>query len=214
MLDRKYLRDVLLPENLTKESIFLAMKDTQNFFKTINSKTGIKLSQLIQKNNFSGVVSNLFTHYMGEHSLYKPYSDQEYPDLMYAEKNIGLEVKACINYKKGGESHNGHTGWHIIVCYTILDDGNIEFIQALIANINGYEMGEGISDWVYCKSKRNSNNSQRTETYVTNSIGTNKLRDGAVYINTDIIQYSKQLKSARNKLKDILPVPPYSPFFE
>lgn len=49
MLDRKYLRDVLLPENLTKESIFLAMKDTQNFFKTINSKTGIKLSQLIQK---------------------------------------------------------------------------------------------------------------------------------------------------------------------
>lgn len=99
MLDRKYLRDVLLPENLTKESIFLAMKDTQNFFKTINSKTGIKLSQLIQKNNFSGVVSNLFTHYMGEHSLYKPYSDQEYPDLMYAEKNIGLEVKACINYK-------------------------------------------------------------------------------------------------------------------
>lgn len=63
MLDRKYLRDVLLPENLTKESIFLAMKDTQNFFKTINSKTGIKLSQLIQKNNFSGVVSNLFTHY-------------------------------------------------------------------------------------------------------------------------------------------------------
>ena len=33
MLDRKYLRDVLLPENLTKESIFLAMKDTQNFFK-------------------------------------------------------------------------------------------------------------------------------------------------------------------------------------
>jgi len=48
-------------------------------------------------------------------------------------------------------------------------------------------MGEGISDWVYCKSKRNSNNSQRTETYVTNSIGTNKLRDGAVYINTDII---------------------------
>ena len=33
MLDRKYLRDVLLPENLTKESIFLAMKDTQNFLR-------------------------------------------------------------------------------------------------------------------------------------------------------------------------------------
>lgn len=61
MLNRRYLRDVPLPEDLTSEDIFLALQNTQNFFTMIRENASINLSTIIQANNFSGIVSNVFT---------------------------------------------------------------------------------------------------------------------------------------------------------
>lgn len=212
MLCRAYLRNVPLPEELNNESIFLALKKTQDFFTLIRENTGIVLSTIIQSNNFSGVVSNVFTKMLNETSPYKSYHDQRYPDLMHELWPIGLEVKASNKPMKGGEGHNGHSGWHIVVCYTILEDGDIEFIQVEIAELIGYEYRN--SDWKYQGSQRNSNNSQRTETYITTDVGTAKLRDGTVYLNPDYVKISSSRLRIRESISDILPIPPYSPFSE
>lgn len=210
MLMPKYLRNVPLPEGLTNNNIFTALANTQNFFTMIRQDANINLSTIIQSNNFSGLVSNVFTKKMSEASIYHSYHDQRYPDLMHESKPIGLEVKASNKPMKGGEGHNGHTGWHIIVCYLILPNGDIEFIQVEIANLIGYGLIN--SDWKYQGSKRNSNNSQRTETYITTNIGTAKLRDGSVYLNTDYINITPNLQQNREKLTTALPIPPFSPF--
>ncbi|MBQ6987064.1 MAG: hypothetical protein IJQ25_08775, partial [Oscillibacter sp.] len=94
MLQRRFLRDVPLPENLQPEEIFRAMQKTRELFRTIRESAGIRLDEIIQANNFSGIVSNVFTKMLGEVSAYKPYHDQKYPDLMHESKGIGLEVKA------------------------------------------------------------------------------------------------------------------------
>jgi hypothetical protein len=129
---------------------------------------------------------------------------------MHASKQIGLEVKASNKSLKGGEGHNGHSGWHIVVCYHILDDGDIEFTQVEVANLIGYECDA--PDWKYQGSSRNTNNSQRTETYITTNVGTAKLRDGTVYLNSNYLQITPALKRNRMKIANILPVPSFSPF--
>lgn len=212
MLLPKYLREVLLPEDLTNDNIFEAMQATQELFKIIRENTGINLSSIIQSNNFSGIVSNVFTKKLSEVSIYRSYSEQSYPDLMHEFKPIGLEIKATKKPFKGGEGHNGHSGWHIVICYKIFDNGDIEFTQAEVANLIGYEYNN--SDWKYLGSQRNSNHSQRTETYTTTNIGTAKLRDGTVYFNFDELKMTTQLKHSRYKLADILPIPNYSLFLE
>ena len=211
MLCPKYFRTVPLPDDLSNESIFKALNNTQNFFSLIREKTGIKLSEIIQANSFSGVVSNVFTKMLHEASQYKTYSEQRYPDLMHATKHIGLEVKASNKPMKGGEGHNGHSGWHIIVCFFILENGDIEFTQVEISNLIGYECER--SDWKYMGSKRNSNDSQRTETYVTTNIGTAKLRDGTVYLNPNYVKISPFLRRNRKILGRALAIPTYSPFY-
>ena len=210
MLSKKYLREVPLPKDLTNNDIFLALKGTQDFFKTIREEAGINLSAVVQANNFSGIVSNVFTKKLSETSVYNLNHEQTYPDLLHESKLVGLEVKATKKPFKGGEGHNGHSGWHIIVCYKIFSDGDIEFIQAEVANLIGYEFEN--SDWKYLGSKRNENNSQRTETYITNTIGTAKLRDGTAYLNTDEIKITPQLQKNRERLSVVLPIPKYSPF--
>ena len=209
MIQRRFLRDVPLPEDLEKEAIFQAMEKTQEFFQMIREHTGIHLSDMIQANNFSGIVSNVFTKTLGDVSPYKPWHDQRYPDLMHEAKHIGLEVKASNKPWKGGEGHNGHSGWHIVVCFTVLESGEIEFSQIEIADLIGFEYES--SDWKYQGSQRNRNQSQRTETYVTTAVGTAKLRDGTVYLNPELVPVTDALIRNRAKLTDILPVPPYSP---
>ena len=210
MLSRAYLRDVPLPEDLTKEQILEALESTQDFFRLIRTSSGIILSEIIQANNFSGVVSNVFTKKLNDVSPYKSYHDQRYPDLMHETRNIGLEVKASNKPLKGGEGHNGHSGWHIVVCYQILDNGDIEFIHVEIADLVGYELPN--ADWKYQGSKRNENNSQRTETYITTNVGTAKLRDGSVYLNPEYVNITTSLKRNRESRKNELPIPPFSPF--
>lgn len=211
MLRRAYLRNVPLPEDLTNEQIFRALEMTQDFFALIHERTGINLSSIIQANNFSGVVSNVFTKMLNDVSPYKSYHDQRYPDLMHEFAPIGLEVKASNKIMKGGEGHNGHSGWHIVVCFTILEDGNIEFTHVEIANLIGYGLRD--ADWKYQGSHRNENDSQRTETYITTDIGTAKLRDGSVYLNPHYVRITPARQRIRESLRDRLSIPPYSPFF-
>ena len=210
MLDRQFLRNVPLPEDLKPEEIFQALRKTRELFRTIRESAGIRLDEIIQANNFSGIVSNVFTKMLGEISAYKPYHDQKYPDLTHETKGIGLEVKASNKPMKGGEGHNGHSGWHIVVCFRILENGDITFSQVEIANLNGYE--REFSDWQYQGSRRNSNQSQRTETYVTTRIGTAKLRDGSVYLNPELAPVTSALLRNRKELASALPIPAYSPF--
>lgn len=210
MLSRAYLRDVPLPEDLTKEQILEALESTQDFFRLIRTSSGIILSEIIQANNFSGVVSNVFTKKLNDVSPYKSYHDQRYPDLMHETRNIGLEVKASNKPLKGGEGHNGHSGWHIVVCYQILDNDDIEFVHVEIADLVGYELPN--ADWKYQGSKRNENNSQRTETYITTNVGTAKLRDGSVYLNPEYVNITTSLKRNRESIENELPIPPFSPF--
>ena len=129
----------------------------------IRENAGVNLSSLIQANNFSGIVSNVFTKKLNDFSVYRLNNERNYPDLIHETESIGLEIKATKKPFKGGEGHNGHSGWHIVICYKLFDNGDIEFIQVEVADLIGYEHQN--SDWKYLGSQRNSNNSQRTETY-------------------------------------------------
>ena len=134
MLSTKYLRNVPLPKGLTATDIFNALQATQELFKMIRENTGINLSSLVQANNFSGIVSNVFTKKLNDFSVYRLNNERSYPDLIHETESIGLEIKATKKPFKGGEGHNGHSGWHIVICYKLFDNGDIEFIQVEVAN--------------------------------------------------------------------------------
>ena len=210
MLNKRFLRNVPLPKGLTGATIYTAMDNTQKFFTLIRTQAQINLSKIIQSNNFSGIVSNVFTKMLDEVSPYKTFHDQRYPDLKHEKFGTGLEIKASNKPMKGGEGHNGHSGWHIIVCFETQENGDIEFVQVEVADLIGFEREN--SDWVYQKSQRNKNKSQRTETYVTTRIGTYKLRDGSIYLNTEKVNITRQMTTQRRKLLEF-PVPTFSPFY-
>lgn len=130
---------------------------------------------------------------------------------MMGPNNICLEVKATAKPWKGGEGHNGHSGWHIVVCYKI-NCGDVIFVQVEIADLVGYDLDK--SDWKYLGSKRNDNDSQRTETYVTTDVGTAKFRDGTVFLNKEHVTVSPQMIKARKRLEETkgLNVPKFSSF--
>ena len=179
-LESKYFRhQVPLPEAINASHIEKAANSTQAIIhrvnRTLQLEVGQNLQSLIQGNNFSGLVSNLFSNAMDECSPYKHNHDQRYPDLIYKQGNgdsgVGLEVKTTINVGKGGESHNGHSGWHIIACYSFLESGDIKFVHIMFANLLGHQ--EEGSDWKYVGSKVNTTTgSRRTETYNTTLKGT------------------------------------------
>ncbi len=202
---------VPLPPGLTVKHIEAAMNSTQSLFGSINanlvSSGGKPLKEYIQANNFSGIVSNIFSDAMHQHSPYKHNSHQAYPDLINPKfKDGGLEVKTTIKIGKGGESHNGHSGWHLIACFQIDDStGNIRFIHMMFAVLNGHTQSN--PDWKYVGSKENAETgSRRTETYTTNSVGTTKLRDGTVFIDPNFVCF-KRWKQDR-----LGPMPAYSIF--
>lgn len=193
-VDRSFFRhDVPLPDGLNYNDLGDAMDKTQELFwhlnKGIQSNIGRPLHELIQKNNFSGLVSNIFSDAMDRCTKYKHNHHQRYPDLVCHETNTGLEIKATINIGKGGESHNGHSGWHAIICFAITDVG-IEFLHVMFAVLNGHNADD--PDWKYVGSKVNDKTgSRRTETYNTNLQGLTKLRDGSAYLNPDKVKYSR-----------------------
>jgi transcriptional regulator with XRE-family HTH domain len=214
----KYIRpQVPLPPRLKVAQLQHAMNDTQRIVSLINANllaSGAKpLPEYIQGNNFSGLVSNILCDAIHENSAYKHNSDQAYPDLINPKvtengKPVGLEVKSTVQIGKGGESHNGHSGWHLIACFAIDEKtGNIRFLHVMLAVLNGHNQPE--PDWVYVGSKVNAaTGSRRTETYNTTLIGTTKLRDGSVYLDPTAINFRRWRQSRRG------PIPPYSIFAE
>lgn len=213
-LEFKYFRpQVPLPEGLAISHIEAAANLTQSIIHRINRNMTLEIGQtlqsLIQGNNFSGLVSNIFSNAMDESSPYKHNHDQKYPDLICNKGNdgagVGLEVKTTINIGKGGESHNGHSGWHVIACYNFVENGDIKFVHLMFAKLNGHQHPN--PDWGYVGSKVNSDTgSRRTETYVTTLTGTTKLRDGSVYIDSSKVNFSRW-RQARDGA-----IPPWSIF--
>ncbi len=212
----KYFRPrVPLPPGMKISHLSAAMNATQSLVARINANllvSGAKpLPEYIQGNNFSGLVSNVFCDALHEHSPYKHNSHQAYPELINPSareggKPAGLEVKSTIQIGKGGESHNGHSGWHLIACFTIEEKtGVVRFIHLMFAVLNGHTYPK--SDWKYVGSKVNAETgSRRTETYNTTAVGTTKLRDGSVYLDPTMIDFS------RWRVKREGPVPAYSIF--
>lgn len=198
--------DVPLPPGMTVQHLESAVNATQGLVATINAnlaQSGAKpLTEYIQGNNFSGLVSNVLCDALHDRSPYKHNSRQAYPDLINPNvkergKSVGLEVKSTIQAGKGGESHNGHSGWHLVACFRIESEtGNIRFIQLMFAVLNGH--GQTEPDWTYVGSKVNeTTGSRRTETYNTNLIGTTKLRDGSVYLDPGAIDYKRWRQQRR-----------------
>lgn len=213
-LDRSYFRhQTPLPNQLTVAHIEAAANLTQSIIHRMNRnmtiEVGLPLQGLIQGNNFSGLVSNIFTNSIDQCSPYKHNHDQRYPDLICPGANNGqgegLEVKTTINIGKGGESHNGHSGWHVIACYNFLPNGDIVFVHIMFASLKSHQ--DQHPDWSYVGSKVNADTgSRRTETYTTNLRGTTKLRDGSVYLNPGYVNYQ------RWKQERLGAMPPWSIF--
>jgi hypothetical protein len=206
---------VPLPPGMTVSYLEAAMNTTQAIVARINANLlasgGKVLPEYIQGNNFSGLVSNVLCDALNDHSPYKHNSDQAYPDLINpsvkkGSKPVGLEIKSTIQIGKGGESHNGHSGWHLVACFQIEPKtGNIRFIHLMLAVLNGHNHPE--PDWTYVGSKVNATTgSRRTETYNTTLVGTTKLRDGSVFIDPTVVVF----KRWRQRRKGI--TPPYSIF--
>ncbi len=208
--------NVPLPEGLEIDHVEAAMNQAQAMFHRINCnlmlEVGKPIQDFIQSNNFSGLVSNIFADALNDQSPYKHNHDQRYPDLVNRSANAGrgegLEVKATTKVTKGGESHNGHSGWHTIACYEINEECDINFTLIMFADLNGHQTAE--PDWEYVKSTVNvKTGSQRTETYITNLFGKTKLRDGSVYLDPTKINY-RRWRQARRENKSI---PSWSIFF-
>jgi transcriptional regulator with XRE-family HTH domain len=212
-----FLPNVPLPPGMTIAHLEAALNATQSIVATINAnlaRSGAKpLTEYIQGNSFSGLVSNVLCDALHDHSPYKHNSDQAYPDLINPKvkergKPVGLEVKSTIQVGKGGESHNGHSGWHLVACFQIeARTGNIRFIHLMFAVLNGHNHPE--PDWTYVGSKVNADTgSRRTETYNTNLFGTTKLRDGTVFLDPNAVDFRRWRQQRRNHA----PPPPYSIF--
>jgi transcriptional regulator with XRE-family HTH domain len=195
-----FRRQVPLPPRLNLAQLEKSMNAAQHVLAVINSNlvsTGAKpLYDYIQGNNFSGLVSNILCDALNDHSPYKHNSHQAYPDLINPEveeagKPVGLEVKTTIQIGKGGESHNGHSGWHMVSCYRIdRETCNIKFVHVMLAVLNGHAQPQ--PDWTYVGSKVNAKTgSRRTETYNTNLVGTTKLRDGSIYLDPTMVNFKR-----------------------
>lgn len=136
---------VPLPEGLSVSHLEAAANLTQSMVHRINRNLKLEIGQplqsLLQGNNFSGLVSNLFSNALDQCSPYKHNHDQKYPDLIFKGSNkksaVGLEVKTTVNIGKGGESHNRHSGWHGIACYNFVGRGDIQFVHIMFSQING-----------------------------------------------------------------------------
>jgi len=163
---------------------------------------------MVQANNLGGIISNIITYMFALSSAYSAHSPQAHPDLKHKEKGVPLEIKSSIRPGKGGESHNGHGGWHLIACYNMNEeDGDIRFVHIMAADLIGWEHGE--KDWKHSKStKAKGGGTGHIDTYETTPQGHAKLRDGTVYLDTDMVTNWRGWR--RNSPQ---PTPAYSIFY-
>lgn len=193
-----FRRNVPLPDGLSFAHLRDTLDRTQSVIHRINrnmvAEGGVTLQDLIQGNNFSGLVSNILADSFHHCSPYKHNHDQRYPDLINPLANAGasegLEIKTTLRIGKGGESHNGHDGWHVIACYNFLGNGDIQFVHVMFAWLNGHMHHQ--PDWKYVGSRVNEETgSRRTETFNTTPEGNLKLRDGSAYLDSTKVDFSR-----------------------
>ncbi len=211
-----FRRQAPLPSLMMLGGLEAALNETQRIVCQINTNliaSGTRILQsYIQGNNFSGLVSNILCDSLANCTRFKHNSHQAYPDLIgkdpKTKKDLGLEVKSTINIGKGGESHNGQPGWHLVSCFQIgKKTGNILFVHIMVASLNGHN--ESSPDWKHLGSRVNpETGSRRTETYTTNLQGTTKLIDGSVYLDPNYINFSRWRQPKRDS------TPSYSIFFK
>lgn len=217
LVEPKYfVKGAALPPGLTLVQVEKALNETHRIIRLINTTltkvADRPLSSCIQGNNFSGIVSNILCDSFSRLTPYKHNHDQKYPDLVRPQSGgahpAGLEVKATIRPGKGGESHNGHSGWHVIACYELnAATGDICFIHVMFADLHGHDRSR--ADWKYVGSAVNKETgSQRTKTYTTTPAGTAKLRHGTAYLNSEKINIS------RWRTDPSVAAPRGSPFFK
>lgn len=206
--------DVPLPRPLTADHLKDALNETQRIIHLINGSLiaigAQPLVRYMQGNNFSGLISNLLCNSFSKLTPFKHNSHQAYPDLIATDpstrRTVGLEIKTTIKIGKGGESHNGHSGWHLIGCFQIDEDtGDIEFVHIMLADLGGHQAKD--PDWKYVGSRVNAvTGSRRTETYITTAEGTTKLRDGTVYLDANVVSHRRWRQARKGE------VPPHSIF--
>ena len=211
--EEEFYRDVPLPSGLTLGDLKNALDFTQELMAMLNyeisSHTGVPLSKLIQRNNFSGIVSNLLAVAMERRTDYVRNSDQEHPDLKHRDDGLGLEIKASVKPGKGGEGHNGLGGWHLIACYELDEEsGLIRFSNIEVAELISHHQ-ENDGDWKYMGSSVSDSGTQRTETYSTTARGTWKLRHGSAYLDPVVWSNWENLK---RQMWRGGPVPDWSPW--
>jgi transcriptional regulator with XRE-family HTH domain len=188
-----------LPPGLTVADLSAALDETHHVVRLLNTTLmkvgGRPLAGFIQRNNLSGIVSNILCDSFSRLTAYKHNHEQRYPDLVWKDRKrgreVGLEVKSTIRPGKGGESHNGHSGWHVVACFELNEtNGDIRCVHVMFADLVGH--GKAGADWRYMRSKVNAETgSQRTETYMTTPGGTAKLRHGTAYLDPSRIDFSR-----------------------
>lgn len=219
-----FRRNVPLPIGLTFDHLESTLNHTQEIVHRINKnmqrESGGTLQSLIQGNNFSGLVSNILGNSFDACSPYKHNHHQRYPDLINVRANhgadVGLEIKTTINIGKGGESHNGHDGWHVIACYNFVDNGDIQFVHVMFVWLNNHQ--HEYPDWKYVGSRVNSETgSRRTETFNTTMSGTTKLRDGSAYLDSTKVDFSRWRRDKTRSIPEfsiwapVIPTPAFVP---
>ena len=208
-----FIRSAALPPKMTASHVSAALNETHRVVRSINSNltkvSGRPLSAYIRANNFCAIVSNILCDSFSHLTPYHHNHDQRNPDLVCKTadgKTISsLEVKSTIRPGKGGKSHNGHSGWHVVACFNLnKETGDILFAHVMFAELVGHDRHN--ADWKYAGSKvRAHTGSQRTEAYTTTPAGTAKLRHGTVYLDTSLINISRWRTHASQR-------PPHSPF--
>jgi len=204
-----FIRQAVLPPGLNMKQVAAALNETHKIIRLLNGTlrrvAGRPLPAFIQGNNFSGIVSNILCDSFSRLTPFKHNHAQRYPDLM-SKGGVGLEVKTTIRPGKGGESHNGHSGWHLVACFAAdATSGDIRFVHVMFSELIGH--GKPQADWKYVGSHVNAaTGSQRTETYTTTPVGTAKLRHGTAYLDTDLVNIARWRTAA------LANPPPSSPF--
>ncbi len=206
-----FRRNVPLPPGLALNHLQQALEGTENIFAAINGQLvqmGVPpLTQMIQRNNLSGIISNVLTSELARVSSFERVSDQAHPDLRDPDTDVGVEIKVTVRPGKGGESHNGHGGWHLIACYNLEEStGEIRFVHVMGANLIGHDQGE--VDWKFLKSTNVGGMTGHIETYVTTPAGRTKLLHGSVFLDTERVPNWNRWRTSRDT-----PVPEFSPYY-
>jgi hypothetical protein len=209
--------DVPLPPDVAVGQLQRSIERTEEAISAINEALATKgfrpLLEIAQSNNFSAIVSNIFTDQVSRNTVYSGGDEHRGPDLHSKKTKDSLEAKATMNLGKGAEAHNGHGGWHIVGCYLPdSETGAVRFVHVMVAKLRPWDEKE--LDWKRSGSTHHAKGTGHIETYHTTAVGTAKLRDGSVYRDSKVVDDGqiRRWAVARKKVAGSLPIPAHSPF--